>query len=138
MPRKRKKKKPPSDEQVLDELARNICWITHDYTCAKCGRRPIKNAHHAFSRSYRGDGVRWDQRNLVNFCYACHIHWAEVKHEEFRMWFIEKYGKKRWETIKTMALQGRKLTKEEKKSLIDKYTRQLKRLGGNDEFGGLL
>lgn len=132
-----RKKSKPSTEAILDELARKICWILADYTCARCGRKPTKNAHHAFSRNYRGDGVRWDQRNLVNLCYACHIHWAEIKHEEFRDWFIGRYGRRRWETIKTMAFQGRKLSQDDKDKLVATYTRQLQRLGGSDEFRGI-
>lgn len=132
--RKRKRSKRKSHEEVLDELARKICWKLADYTCARCGRRPTRGCHHVFSRVYRSDGLRWDQRNLVNLCYACHIHWAEVRHEEFRDWYISRVGQRTWNAIKQMAYSGRKLTPTEMEALIDELKRKLERIGG--EYDG--
>lgn len=134
---KRKQKterKTLTDE--LDDLARQCTWHRDAFTCQKCGKGPSKQAHHAFNRIYKGDGVRWDLRNLVNLCWPCHRYWAEVKHEEFRRWYISKYaGETTWEELSRMALQGRPLTNGEMVALKETLTDELNRLkkGSNHE-----
>ncbi len=138
--KKQKRAKNPREflEKELDGLVAELTWVRDNYTCQKCLRGPCKNAHHAFNRTYKGDGIRWDPRNLVNFCWPCHLYWAEVKHEEFRDWFIARIGEATWLELKRMALQGGKITPDALRQIKENLTAELNRLKKGSEYDGKL
>lgn len=47
---------------------------TRDGECVLCGRKDTLQAHHWIHSKAQGNMHRWDIKNGVTLCYACHIH----------------------------------------------------------------
>ena len=47
---------------------------TRDGECILCGRKDTLQAHHWIHSRAQGNNTRWDVKNGVTLCYACHIH----------------------------------------------------------------
>lgn len=47
---------------------------TRDGECVLCGRKDTLNAHHWIHSKAQGNWHRWDIRNGLALCYACHIY----------------------------------------------------------------
>lgn len=71
----KKKKKPVKSRKAIIEGMDRICSIKTKErargTCEVCGNAGTQT-HHYFSKKVHGS-VRWDMRNLIYLCYACHI-----------------------------------------------------------------
>lgn len=52
--------------------------------CDRCGKTSALACAHIYSR--RNMRLRWDLRNLLCLCYACHIHWAHRDPVAFVKW----------------------------------------------------
>lgn len=47
---------------------------TRDGECILCGKKETLQAHHWVHSKAQGNMHRWDIKNGVTLCYACHIH----------------------------------------------------------------
>lgn len=60
-----------------------------DGRCLKCGRfDTLQCAHLAGRRSLAG---RWNEKNAITLCYACHLRWSHQFPVEFVTWLKENY-----------------------------------------------
>ena len=75
----------------LDKITAKIIKIRDDYTCQKCGKKPVpRGCHwaHIFSRSRHS--VRWDLLNSVVLCNGCHRYW-HANPLTAQIWFSKKF-----------------------------------------------
>ena len=70
-----KKKKSNRQKLIkqLDELASKIVR-KRDGRCMLCGNKETLQAHHYIVTKGRSTKYRWDLRNLITLCYACHLY----------------------------------------------------------------
>lgn len=47
---------------------------TRDGECILCGKKDTLQAHHWIHSKAQGNMHRWEVKNGVTLCYACHIH----------------------------------------------------------------
>lgn len=47
---------------------------TRDGECALCGRKDTLNAHHWIHCKAQGNLHRWNIKNGITLCYACHVY----------------------------------------------------------------
>lgn len=47
---------------------------TRDVECILCGKKDTLQAHHWIHSKAQGNMHRWEIKNGVTLCYACHIH----------------------------------------------------------------
>lgn len=58
-----------------------------DKHCLHCGRTStLQCAHIAGRRSLAG---RWNEKNAITLCYACHLRWSHQNPIEFAEWLKE-------------------------------------------------
>lgn len=50
------------------------CVRERDGECILCGRKDTLQAHHWIHSRAQGNNTRWDVKNGVTLCYACHLH----------------------------------------------------------------
>ena len=101
----------------LDVLFSN--WIRNrDKRCMRCGRPDggLQCAHIAGRRSLAG---RWNDKNAITLCYACHLRWSHQNPLEFSEWLKE--------TLPDFFEEGRRVIKTTVKNLdleelVKKYT----------------
>lgn len=55
-----------------------------DGACLRCGKSGNLQCAHLISRTYKH--LRWNERNCITLCYACHIHWSHRNPLEFSEW----------------------------------------------------
>lgn len=84
--------KTPTKKTLIKKLDTVMSQIVRSRgVCAKCGKgaeQVTLQCAHIFSR--RNMSVRFDLRNLLALCYACHFHWAHKEPIQFYE-FIEQY-----------------------------------------------
>jgi 5-methylcytosine-specific restriction endonuclease McrA len=92
----------------LDDLASQLCRLQWHYKCAMCGG-PGTQTHHFFGKKAHG-GARWDHRNLIWLCFACHIYKVHSKGdtEPARDAIINRIGQRSFDLLKTDAKIVRK------------------------------
>lgn len=78
---------PKSKRKTLTNKLDKACSI---YTrlfgrCERCGKTQNLQTHHVYGRANRR--LRWEPKNLVCLCPACHLQWAEAQPLEFTDWF---------------------------------------------------
>lgn len=76
----------------LDRLCSEYIRTRDNWTCVRCGKRPTKQGlhwSHIFGRRYKI--IRWDERNGVSHCFACH-RWYGENPIEGGAWAIEYLG----------------------------------------------
>jgi len=104
-------------EKELDGLFFRAVFLRWGGKCIRCGAEPkvivdrkgvIREQnltpHHFFCRSY--PGTKWEPDNGFLLCYPCHIKWAQVRHEEFRDFIIERIGNDSFQKLKYQAYNG--------------------------------
>ena len=69
-----------------------------DRNCQKCGGIGGLQAAHIFSRGNLT--MRWDLKNGIALCYACHIHWGHRRPVEFTLWVIGRLGEDKFAALK--------------------------------------
>lgn len=86
--------------KIADKMISDLVHERDKHTCQRCGR-PGNNAHHIFSRKYLQ--TRYLPLNLINLCYACHIHCAHGEPEKFRDFLIQRIGQATFDRLKVSA-----------------------------------
>lgn len=100
------KKKPTLStiNRKLDNLARDICKVSADYTCQRCGEKGDSSSiewAHIEPRKYKS--IRWDSNNSLALCNAkinnCHrwfdryralpMEWLSTFFPEKHEWLLE-------------------------------------------------
>lgn len=121
-------KKPAAIEKDLDALFFRAVFLRWQGRCIRCGAEPRRirkvridriskaetvyeqlqnlTPHHFFCRSYWG--TRWEPKNGFLLCYACHIRWAQTRHEEFRDKVLLLLGQDGFDRLKYQAYNGSK------------------------------
>ena len=97
----RKKKKKSERTKLIDDcddIFRAIIRIRDKWTCQRSRSQRNPQVAHNFSRDYLM--IRWDEDNACILNAGVHKHWAHVRHEEFRDFWIERIGKERFEELK--------------------------------------
>lgn len=82
-----------------------------DGHCLKCFRtETLQCAHIAGRRSLAG---RWNEKNAITLCYACHLRWSHQNPLEFTVWlkdnlpeFYEEGLRVTRTTVKNMDLEA--------------------------------
>jgi len=90
----------------LDKLARELCKLEADYTCAKCGiegEGSMIQWAHIEARRKKGGLLRWDMNNCLALCAgpysnSCH-YWFDNNKVASSEWLKKAYPKKyKWLT----------------------------------------
>jgi 5-methylcytosine-specific restriction endonuclease McrA len=91
-----------------------------DGHCMRCGRLDgeLQCAHIAGRRSLAG---RWNEKNAITLCYACHLRWSHQNPLEFSEWLKE--------TLPEFYEEGRKVIRTTVKNLdleelLEKYKKK--------------
>lgn len=62
---------------------------------------------HFWSRG--NETTRFDERNCITLCFACHLAWGGDYRDEYKEFMIKKLGKKQFDALRVQAHQnGRK------------------------------
>jgi len=88
-----------------DVIASQIVRL-RDGKCCACTRAHPLFCHHIFSRSCYA--LRFDLRNLVAICWACHRHVAHEHPEKFRDIIIGRIGEETYLELKRIAYSAPK------------------------------
>lgn len=77
---------PKTKKSLTAKLDKLCSQLTRAFgRCEKCGRTENLQTHHVYGRANRR--LRWEPRNLVCLCPACHLQWAEANPLDFVDWF---------------------------------------------------
>lgn len=70
-----RKKKTSRQRMIakLDKLASEVVRL-RDGKCLLCGNTETLQAHHYIVTKGKSTKFRWDIRNLITLCYACHLY----------------------------------------------------------------
>lgn len=106
-----------------DDIFREIIRLRDNMTCQKTGRQNVEvQVSHYFSRDYKR--TRWDESNACLLQKGIHYHWAHVKGEEFRDWWILRIGQPEFDRLKLRTrVRGTVYTHELKITKIALQTR---------------
>lgn len=93
------------------------------WTCVRCGNSYEPGSQglhcsHIFSRRHKA--IRWDERNSVAHCFACHA-WYGGNPVEGGRWAVEYLGEETIDTLIRLKEQGRKWTVPELKELLAEF-----------------
>jgi 5-methylcytosine-specific restriction endonuclease McrA len=93
-------------------------WIRNrDKKCLRCGRTDtLQCCHIAGRRSLAG---RWNDKNCITLCYACHLRWSHQNPLEFAEWLKKDLPEFYEEGLKVTRTTVKNLDLEE---LIKKYS----------------
>ena len=106
-----------------------------DGACVICGSRENLNAGHIITRSVYS--VRWDEENVWAQCRGCNfLH--EHRPEIFITWFINRFGRKKWEALLRRSRTLKKWQNYELTEMIQHYKEKIKELEGKDEKNGVV
>jgi len=109
MKRKTKQSLMRIQKKKLDKLFSEYIRLRDKNTCVLCGSTERSQCGHLFSRVALN--TRWDEENSYCQCSGCNL-----RHEHdsypYNNWFIEKFGKEKWDemhrkwnTIRQWSLQ---------------------------------
>lgn len=94
-----------------------------NWTCVRCGNSYLPGTQglhcsHIFSRRHKA--IRWDERNAVSHCFACH-HWYGANPILGGRWAETYLGQDVVNTLISLKEQGRKWTVPELKELLAEF-----------------
>tara|TARA_R110002020_G_scaffold5502_5_gene22839 strand:- start:1055 stop:1507 length:453 start_codon:yes stop_codon:yes gene_type:complete len=124
--------KKPSRKTLIKKLDKvfSLYIRERDKCCVICGSVNQPNNGHLFSR--RHYATRWDEDNCHQQCYPCNF-----KHNNdpypYNSWFIEKYGKDKWDSLYIMFRSPKKWYNFEIEELIEVYEKKYKELKDDNE-----
>ena len=92
-------------------------WIRkRDKHCLKCFRTDTLQCSHISSR--KSLAGRWNDKNAITLCYACHIYWRHKEPVEAAEWLKTNYPEFYNEGIKVRQMTVKNL---DLNTLIEKY-----------------
>lgn len=83
-----------------------------NWKCQRCGGKFDRDeanslqASHYFGRG--NEATRFDPRNVVALCYACHVRWGSTEREEYRDWMIKQLGENGFKVLRVLAAGTKK------------------------------
>jgi 5-methylcytosine-specific restriction endonuclease McrA len=84
--------------------------------CENCGRKDNLQVHHLFSRKFLP--LRYDPRNILVLCPACHFHY----HQNPLLWsekLKKKLGEEEYNKLLNDAQKVKKISNEELENLLE-------------------
>jgi transcription elongation factor Elf1 len=98
-----------------------------DGKCVTCGAVANLQCGHLFSRvSY---STRWDEMNAFAQCAACNYR-HEYDSVPLTLYFINRFGKEKYESLYTKYKTNVKMTDEEILEVVKEYKEKLRELEG--------
>ena len=94
----------------LDELTSKVVR-QRDKKCLLCGNTETLQAHHYIVTKGRSTKYRWDLRNLITLCYACHLYKV---HSTASIQYIDM--------VKKSAIQNKIVTEQELEEIKNDFT----------------
>lgn len=102
-------------ENALDDAIRDIIRLRGK--CQRCGKEEVQTAH-IFSR--KNKSVRWDEDNVLAYCYRCHFHFAHKEPVLFTDWVREHLGEEKYFKLRRKASETKQWTVPELEALLKK------------------
>lgn len=100
---------PKSEEEVLDDLCRQIVMIRDGFSCRWCGtgmrgtKRVVLQVHHIRTKGAH-PALRWEIDNLLLLCKGCHMFKAHGRDSEAAAeWYRENLGQEHLDRLSLLV-----------------------------------
>lgn len=109
--------------RTLDNLVSRIVQHESSHKCELCGK-PCTQCHHYFGR--RKYSVRWDLRNLVAVCWACHRYKCHQDYEHCRDYLIKRIGEEAFYELKLKSNTPANFSLPQLREMVETFKLKLK------------